>query len=88
MNRNLDWQTAARDYISRVAREELMQFMAAPGNAMRVTRWHRRKLERRGAYPFQVSQYVHALVALLNANDEEAFKATKRVHGYYNALGF
>ena len=69
---NLDWHTSANQYLCRLGFAEWLAQGKPSGR--RGQRYH-------------PSQYHRDLVALLDQNKEEQFKAMKMLQGYANALG-
>lgn len=69
---NLDWHTAAKQYLERLGLAEYRAFLARK----------RRKRDR-----FSPSDYHRELIGYLNRNDENGFKTLKMLEGYASVLG-
>lgn len=74
MRDDLEWHTAAKDYLDRLCHDE----WTAQGRPIP-----------KGKYPcrYAPSDYVRDLIDCLNKNDEDGFKALKMLKGYASAAG-
>ena len=66
------WDIAARAYLDRLGAAEYMAFLAGK----------RKKADR-----YSPSEYHRSLIEMLNADNEEGFKAIKMLRGRDSALG-
>lgn len=74
MNDNMSWHAAAKEYLTRLCREEwIQQGCPVP--------------KRANSRKYIPSDYVRQLVDCLNKNDEERFKAIKSLQGYCSVIG-
>lgn len=74
---NMQWQSAAQDYLARLGAAEY-------GAGLRL---HVKAGRRRSTYRHNPSDYHRQLVADLGRDDENGFKSHKMLEGYASIIG-